>query len=202
MLQCSVSHVIRSEAALFSNQAFVGAFDVVSRRLALRAVLRAARLGPRAGSPATRCHTEIACPSARLRRLRAPDSAAGRMAIEAPTPPARAGRRRARSSVRLRREDAPVPGERIFSSAAPKTGFARAPRWVGARCASPRTSSLRSPRAGAGPARHPSAATGRVVDAIPHPLYFSTTPAGRTLASLAGWPVSRSARRWRNRSQH
>src|SRR5438128_8600168 len=126
MLQCSVSHVIRSEAALFSNQAFVGAFDVVSRRLALRAVLRAARLGPRAGSPATRCHTEIARPSARLRRLRAPDSAAGRMAIEAPTPPARAGRRRARSSVRLRREDAPVPEERIFSSAAPTTGFARA----------------------------------------------------------------------------
>jgi len=54
MLQCSVSHVIRSEAALFSNQAFVGVFDVVSRRPALRAVLRAARLGPRAGSPATR----------------------------------------------------------------------------------------------------------------------------------------------------
>src|SRR5207249_4931717 len=35
---------------------------------------------------------------------RARDSVAGRMAIEAPTPPARAGRRRARSSVRLRSE--------------------------------------------------------------------------------------------------
>src|SRR5436305_6515265 len=77
MLRCSVNHFIRSEAALFSNQAFVGAFDVVSRRPTLRAVLRAARLGPRAGSPATRSRTEIDPRSARLRRLRARDSVAG-----------------------------------------------------------------------------------------------------------------------------